>query len=219
MRASATVGGVIQSRDDLRTYLAADLEMNGLPSRWKLRYRLTRRTVYFQRLLRRSEYWANCRADPLGRVMSAALKARVILLGERMGMSVPRNVFGPGLSIAHSGLLVVNAAARVGARCRIHHGVTLAGASGHAPAIGNDVFIGPNVVVVGGITVGDGAVLLAGSIVTADVPLGATVAGIPAKVVRTHTPPWHKTIYPLTLASSFHDSGAGSADAPNRSTA
>jgi serine O-acetyltransferase len=209
---------VIQSREDLRRYLATDLEMNGLLPRWSPRYRLTRRTVYFQRLLRRSEYWANCRGDPLGRAVSAVLNARLILLGERMGMSLPRNVFGPGLSIAHSGLLVANADARVGARCRIHHGVTLAGADGQAPSIGDDVFIGPNVVVVGGVSVGDGAVLLAGSVVTADVPAGATVAGVPAKVTRTHTPLWHKTIYPLTFDRS-EDPGAGLVDASNRSTA
>jgi serine O-acetyltransferase len=193
---------VIESRGDLKRYCVADLQMNGLPSRWSQRYRLTRRTVYFQRLLRRSEYWANCRRDPFGRAISAILKARVLLLGERLGMSVPRNVFGPGLSIAHSGLLVVNADARVGARCRIHHGVTLAGVGGEAPIVGDDVFIGPNVVVVGGVHIADGAVLLAGSIVTRDVPAGATVAGVPAKVIRTDTPPWHDEIYPLAWAGS-----------------
>src|ERR1700680_2014011 len=108
--------------------------MHGLPPQWSPRYRLTRRTIYFQRLLRRSEYWANCRTDAVGRLISGILKVRVLILGERLGMSLPRNVFGPGLSIAHSGLLIANGGAQVGARCRIHQGVTLAGANAGAPA-------------------------------------------------------------------------------------
>lgn len=39
-------------------------------------------------------------------------------------------------------------------------------------------------IIVGGVTVGDGAVIAAGSIVTKDVPNFAVVAGVPAKVVK-----------------------------------
>jgi len=182
--------------------MAADLEVSGLPPRWRARYRVTRRIAYFQRLLRRAEYWENCGNTPRARLMLWGLKLRVILLGERLGISIPRHVFGPGLSIAHSGLLVVNRQARVGARCRIHHGCTLAGAYGRAPVIGDDVFIAPNVVVVGDVTIGDGAMILAGSIVTHDVPAGATAAGSPAVVIRRETPVWHKSIFPLALTAT-----------------
>ena len=50
--------------------------------------------------------------------------------------------------------------------------------------IGNDVWIGENVFFVGGITIGDGAVVLAGAVVTKDVPPYAVVGGIPAKVIK-----------------------------------
>ena len=50
--------------------------------------------------------------------------------------------------------------------------------------IGNDVWIGTNVVVLRGVKVGDGAVLAAGAIVTKDVPDYAIVGGVPAKVLK-----------------------------------
>lgn len=55
----------------------------------------------------------------------------------------------------------------------------------HAPIeIGNDCWIGPRTVLVGGITIGDGAVILAGAVVTKDVPPYAMVGGIPARVIK-----------------------------------
>jgi acetyltransferase-like isoleucine patch superfamily enzyme len=50
--------------------------------------------------------------------------------------------------------------------------------------IGNDVWIGANVVIVGEIEIGDGAIIATGSIVTKSVPPYAIVAGIPAKIIR-----------------------------------
>ena len=50
--------------------------------------------------------------------------------------------------------------------------------------IGNDVWMGHNVNVLPGISVGDGAIIGAGSVVTKDVPPYAIVAGVPAKVIR-----------------------------------
>jgi maltose O-acetyltransferase len=50
--------------------------------------------------------------------------------------------------------------------------------------IGRDVWIGANAVVLGGVTIGDGAVVAAGSVVTKDVEPGAIVVGNPARLVR-----------------------------------
>lgn len=51
--------------------------------------------------------------------------------------------------------------------------------------IGNHVWIGAKAAILKGVTVGDGAVVAAGAVVTRDVPRGAVVAGVPARVVRT----------------------------------
>jgi acetyltransferase-like isoleucine patch superfamily enzyme len=50
--------------------------------------------------------------------------------------------------------------------------------------IGNDVWVGAEVLIARGVTIGDGAVIAARSVVTKDVPPCAIVAGVPAKVVR-----------------------------------
>lgn len=54
--------------------------------------------------------------------------------------------------------------------------------------VGNDVWIGVRTMVMGGVKIGDGAVIGAGSIVTKDVPPYAVVVGVPAKVVRYRFP-------------------------------
>lgn len=50
--------------------------------------------------------------------------------------------------------------------------------------IGNDVWLGANAMILKGITVGDGAVVGAGAVVTKDVPPYAIVAGNPASIIR-----------------------------------
>ena len=50
--------------------------------------------------------------------------------------------------------------------------------------VGNDVWTGHNVNVMAGVTIGDGAIIAAGSVVTKDVPPYAIVAGVPAEIKR-----------------------------------
>lgn len=54
----------------------------------------------------------------------------------------------------------------------------------HRIVIGNDVWIGFRATLMAGITVGDGAVIAAGALVTKDVPPYAIVGGVPAKVIK-----------------------------------
>lgn len=55
--------------------------------------------------------------------------------------------------------------------------------------IGRDVWIGANAVVLGGVTIGDGAVVAAGAVVNRDVEAGAVVAGVPAREIRRRNNP------------------------------
>ena len=100
------------------------------------------------------------------------------------GARIGRNFF-----IDH-GFTVIGETAEIGDNVTIYQNVTLGGTSPHDgvpgkrhPTIGDDVVIGSGAQVLGPITVGKGARLGANSVVTRDVPEGATMVGIPAKPV------------------------------------
>ena len=50
--------------------------------------------------------------------------------------------------------------------------------------IGNDVWIGSSAIILGGVKIGDGAIIAAGALVNRDVPAYSIVAGVPAKVIK-----------------------------------
>jgi len=101
-----------------------------------------------------------------------------------------RLIVGPGLRLYHGQALVVNDRVVIGKNCILRHSSTIGACrtdlnySGVVPVIGDDVDIGSNVVVVGNVKIGDGAMIGAGSVVVRDVPPRAVVVGNPAKVIR-----------------------------------
>ncbi|MBL8172204.1 MAG: serine acetyltransferase [Acidobacteria bacterium] len=105
------------------------------------------------------------------------------------GISLPYTAqIGPGLYIGHFGHIILNGNAVLGSQCNLAQGVTI-GVSGRAerrgvPQIGDRVYIGANATVAGKIVVGNDAVIGANSLVTADVPEGCTVVGVPAQIVN-----------------------------------
>lgn len=123
------------------------------------------------------------------RFQPVLLLARMVLRRQRyrMGINIPFSTsVGPGLLIGHAGGIVVNAASVIGRNCNLSHNVTIGqnkGARAGCPVIGDDVYIGPGAVVVGGILIGDRVAIGANSVVVSDVPAGVTVAGAPARVV------------------------------------
>ncbi|THB68550.1 MAG: acyltransferase [Gammaproteobacteria bacterium] len=50
--------------------------------------------------------------------------------------------------------------------------------------IGQDVWIGASCIILAGVSIGDGAVIAAGSVVTHDVPGNTVAGGVPAKIIR-----------------------------------
>lgn len=100
---------------------------------------------------------------------------------------LPRAEIGGGCIVAHGVGLVIGGQTVIGEDCTLLHGVTLGEVRFDeldCPRVGDRVTIGAGAKVLGGITVGDDATVGAGAVVLADVPSGAVVAGVPARVIR-----------------------------------
>lgn len=69
-------------------------------------------------------------------------------------------------------------------------------------SIGNDVWIGSNVIILRGVNIGDGAILAAGAVVTKDVPPYAVVGGVPAKILKYR---FHESIIDRLLKIQWWD--------------
>ncbi len=138
----------------------------------------------FQRLLRKVEYYQNCRASAIWKPYYSYLYFKFYRMQVRLGFYVHPNCFGPGLSISHPGTLLVSPKARIGANCRIHPCVVIGDKLGFSPKIGNNVYIGPGAKIFGNITIADGVAIGANSVINKSIlEPNITVAGIPARKV------------------------------------
>lgn len=99
---------------------------------------------------------------------------------------------GASVFLDHATGLVVGETAVIGDDVSILHAVTLGGSGKEGgdrhPKIGAGVMIGAGAKILGNIAVGHNARIAAGSVVLRPVPPHTTVAGVPAKVMRTQTP-------------------------------
>ena len=173
---------MIESKDDYRFYLDADRIALGIRRKQPL---LFQDEIWrFQRLLRKVEFLENGSNNFLSQITCLQARFSLLKLSVKLGFTIPRNVFGPGLSIAHRGAIVVLSGTKVGENCRLNQGVTIGGSPTWAPLIGNNVFIGPGVVIWGDIEIADGIAIGANSYVDKSFKdSNITIAGCPAKKV------------------------------------
>jgi len=174
----------INSIVEYERYLSADLRAQGL-TEWKLFYRWKFPIMCFQRHLRYAEYINNCKCGKLWGPYRFFCRWRLSEHGIKLGFSIPLNVFGPGLSIAHWGYIVVNEQAIIGANCRIHPGTCVGVSHGKCPVIGDNVYLGPGAKVFGGVVIGNNTQIGANAVVTRSYPEGnVTLVGVPAHPSR-----------------------------------
>ncbi len=99
------------------------------------------------------------------------------------GATIGRRVF-----IDHGMGVVIGETAEIGDDCTLYHGVTLGGVSWNQgkrhPTLGRGVVVGAGAKILGPFVVGDGAKVGSNSVVVKAVPAGATVVGIPARLVE-----------------------------------
>lgn len=92
--------------------------------------------------------------------------------------------FGPGFVLIHSQGVVINTSVRGGRNIFVEHQVTIGAEKQQAPVLGDDIFIGAGAKILGHIRIGNNVKVGANAVVTKDVPDGATVVGIPARVIK-----------------------------------
>jgi len=119
------------------------------------------------------------------------LLPRFLYMVNRIAFSValpPTVKVGARTTFAYQGLgVVVHARSVIGDDVYIGPQVIIGGRSGEpaVPVIEDGAFLGAGARILGPITIGKGASVAAGAVVIADVPAGATAAGVPARIIKT----------------------------------
>lgn len=180
---------MIKSSDDYRYYLKCDeiarfghnasfTEKLKMGWGWK-----------FNVLLRKHEYYLNCKRGVLQKIAIVVLKLRRKRLAHKLGWYIEPNCFGPGLCVVHNGPVIVNGEARFGANCRIQAMVNI-GASNNskkAPVGGDLIYFGPGAKVFGDIKLGSNIAIGANAVVNKSFESdGITLGGVPAKIIAEH---------------------------------
>ena len=105
---------------------------------------------------------------------------------------VPSTKIGLGFYIGHFGHIIINPKVQIGSNCNISPGVTIGKIHGGnkegAPIIGNNVWIGTNAVIVGGVVIQDDVLIAPGAYVNFNVPSNSIVLGNPGKIIPKENP-------------------------------
>jgi serine O-acetyltransferase len=125
---------------------------------------------------------------PLRRVGSKIYGAMLLFVQVTTGNVIYREVkLGKNVDLRGARNLLIHPGVEIGDRCRIGSGVTLGTNERFkpgAPKVGRDVIIENGAKILGPVTIGDGAIIRANSLVLTDVPPGATAVGVPARCHR-----------------------------------
>jgi serine O-acetyltransferase len=102
------------------------------------------------------------------------------------GADIPLNSrIAGGLLLPHPNGVVVHPQSEIGPNCLLFQQVTLGTVHGSnaVPRLGGNVVVGAGAKLLGGITIGDHALIGANAVVLQDVPAGASAVGVPARII------------------------------------
>lgn len=106
-----------------------------------------------------------------------------------LNVDIPfKTKIGKGCVIYHGHALVINSDVKIGENSVLRHCVTIGnkgeGEGFNTPVIGNNVDIGSNSVIIGGITIGNNVIIGAGAVVVKNIPDNSIVVGNPGKILK-----------------------------------
>lgn len=163
---------------------------NQISLKLMLRNRAFRRLYYYRKLQT---------AKGLRYVIFRALNS---LLHKKMSVEIPLSIkLGKGALFLHPYSITFNSGCQIGDNFTICKGATIGNSKTGkigVPIIGNNVYVGLNSTVVGGIHIGDDVMIAANTFVNFDVPDGALVLGSPGVIHRRD-----KSSYPY-VSNSIH---------------
>lgn len=142
-------------------------------------------------VVHRVGHWGLSQPAPVRRAVKIAhrLVNRLVIQNVYGTEIADEAVIGRRVAIGHHQAVQIPAFAVIGDDATLRSGITLGFTSGDAPReavphIGRDVSIGPGAVLLGAITVGDGATIGPNAIVSVDVPAGASAFAPPARIMK-----------------------------------
>lgn len=167
---------------ELKKLIEADMKrVYDLPLTAKQRFFFPLQMKYLK-LWRKASYYAK-----KGGLKSKLLTLKLEKLSERTRIQIPPEVTaGPGLYLGHLGRIIIHPETVLGKNVNLATGITIGqanrGKKKGVPVIGDDVWIGTNAVVVGGISIGNDVLIAPGAYVNCDVPDHSVVIGNPAVI-------------------------------------
>ena len=175
---------MIKNKDEYKDYLLADKKALG---RKKNSPAINDYIWRYEILLRKCEYYQNCKRGFLSSIIGGVIRYRRSILGAMCGFSIPVNCIDKGLCLAHIGSIIVSEYAHIGENCKIHVGVNIgadARISNAAPKIGNNVYIGPGAKLFGDIIIADNIAVGANAVVNKSfTEASISIGGIPAREI------------------------------------
>lgn len=104
---------------------------------------------------------------------------------------------GPGFRLIHPANILIARDVEIGENCLIFHEVTLGtGTTAGRPKVGNNVDIYVGARILGGVSIGDGSMIGANCVITADVPPGSVVVASPSRVIPKFLSPKASRVKP-----------------------
>jgi serine O-acetyltransferase len=125
----------------------------------------------------------------VGGIIGFLAKVKRWRMARKYGLQIqPETQIGYGFYIGHGVGAVISPGTIIGNNCNISQYLSIGTNDRHYAVIGNNVYIGPHVCIVGGVRIGNNVTIGAGAVVVKDVPDNATVAGVPARVLNYNEP-------------------------------